>query len=314
MGTTSESDDALTRSLSAENVQLQQEFIAVLQAESLHSDNTIRAYATDIKAFLLWCQDSGFNPLTLRHQQLRLYLAYLDRSGYTRRTVNRHLSAVKGFYRCLVIQGSVETSPADVLQGPKQPKSLPRVMTTQDMQRLLSVYDVEDPTPRDLRNKALLELLYACGLRVSEASSLTLSQLDLKQRLAKPFGKGSKERIVPMHATAAKAIDRYLRLGRDELLRDEPLPNVFISNSGGVMSTNAIREVFKNALQIAGLDTSLSPHAVRHTFATDLLSGGADLRSVQEMLGHSSLSTTQIYTHLTPEHLQKEHHQAHPRA
>lgn len=301
--------------LNEANEKLVERFYRGLQSESIHSLNTTRAYLTDIKAFLRWCERNNFDVLSLKHQQLRLYLAYLDAARYSRRTINRHLSAIKGFYRWLVIEGSLRASPADVLQGPKQAKTLPHVLTTAEMDKLLGVYKCQntDPAPSDMRNLALLELLYASGLRVSEASDLTLSQLDLSQGFVRPIGKGSKERIVPIHQEARDVLRDYLNKARPILLGENNLPYVFVSNRGNKMSTNAIRGVFKYALRSAGLDESLSPHAVRHSFATDLLSGGADLRSVQEMLGHASLSTTQIYTHLTPEHLQSEHHRAHPR-
>lgn len=292
-------------------------FCDSLAAEKNFSKHTVRSYRTDVCAYLVWCQHAELEPLAINHRQVRRYLAYLDQAGYKRSTVNRHLSAVKGFYRWLVISEQLETSPADVLQGPKRGKPLPRVIQQKDMERLLSVcVDGKDPadvTAEDIRNQALLELLYACGLRVSEASGLLVDRVDLRHGLVRVMGKGSKERIVPMHATACRAMQRYLQEARPELLGDKDSPNVFVTSRGVQMSTNAIRTVFKRALREAGLDESLSPHAVRHSFATDLLSGGADLRSVQEMLGHSSLSTTQVYTHLTADHLQKAHHQAHPR-
>lgn len=303
--------------LSAEHENLIGDFRISLEVESNDSPHTVRGYCADVRAFLMWCERDGRDPLTMRHQQLRLYLAYLDQAQYSRTTINRHLSSLKSFYRWLVITGLCEVSPAEVLQGPKQPRSLPHVMTAQDMQRLLAV-SVADKHPDevtacDIRNQALLELLYACGLRVSEASGLQLDGLDFEQGLVRVWGKGSKERLVPLHATARTSLMRYLSGPRDELLAGKASCYVFVSTRGRQMSTDAIRRVFKAALRQAGLDESFSPHAVRHTFATDLLSGGANLRSVQEMLGHASLSTTQIYTHLTSEYLQREHCRAHPR-
>ena len=164
-----------------------------------------------------------------------------------------------------------------------------------------------------MRDDALLELLYAAGLRVSEVSSLELARLDLNQGFVRVMGKGSKERLVPLHQKACQVLENYVLHARPVLKRDSESSYVFLSVHGRPLSTNTIRTVFKKKLHEAGLDESLSPHAMRHSFATDLLSGGADLRSVQEMLGHSSLSTTQIYTHLTSEHLKEVHHQSHPR-
>ncbi len=311
------SEASLSTSLTPAHEQLVRDFRTSLQVELNDSPHTVRGYCADVRAFLRWCERELRDPLTLHHQQIRLYLAYLDQAQYSRTTINRHLSSLKSFYRFLVVTQVCETSPAEVIQGPKQPRSLPHVMTASDMQRLLSV-SVADKKPEevtacDIRNQALLELLYACGLRVSEASGLVLDGIDFKQALVRVWGKGSKERLVPLHETALEALSRYVTEARDELLAGKSSSFVFVSTRGRQMSTDAIRRVFKAALRQAGLDESFSPHAVRHTFATDLLSGGANLRSVQEMLGHASLSTTQIYTHLSAEYLQQEHSRAHPR-
>lgn len=292
-------------------------YCRALSVEDGDAALTVRSYRCDVAAFFRWCEREELDPLGISHQQIRRYLAYLDQARYARTTINRHLSALKGLYRWLVVTHRIESSPADILQGPKQPRSLPRVVRPGDMERLLAVSveakDPADVTPEDLRNQALLELLYACGLRVSEASGLLVARVDLREGTVRVRGKGSKERLVPLHATACRAVERYLTEARPVLLAGRTSPYVFVTPRSTQMSTNAMRTVFKAALRAAGLDESLSPHAVRHSFATDLLSGGADLRSVQEMLGHASLSTTQIYTHLTPEHLQQVHHQAHPR-
>ena len=301
----------------SEPVQLLDSFCLFLSAQRNASEQTVRAYRTDIMAFLGWCDRESVDALGATHREVRRFLAYLDQAKYSRRTVNRRLSAVKSFYRWLVVEGVVDSSPAEVLQGPKQGKPLPRAVHRQDMDRLLSSplgdLQPEEASPSQLRDRAILELLYASGLRVSEAAGLRLSGLDLRERFVRVMGKGSKERIVPLHVTACKVLDDYLRLGRPSLLGSKRSDAVFVSTRGNDMSANAVRVVFKQALRKAGLDESLSPHAMRHSFATDLLAGGADLRSVQEMLGHSSLSTTQVYTHMTPEHLRKAHHQAHPR-
>ena len=192
------------------------------------------------------------------------------------------------------------------------------MLSQKEIEALFSVYSDEGvaqtlPFEERIRNQALIEFLYACGARVSEASGLLVKNIDYKQSLVKVLGKGGKERFIPMHDLANKALYRYQTQARPVFLNDAYSGHFFLSSHGKPLSTNAIRGIFKKALRLAGLDETLSPHALRHTFATDLLSGGADLRSVQEMLGHSSLSTTQMYTHLSPEHLKKEHHLAHPR-
>lgn len=304
-------------------------FCTSLSVEHNRSAHTVRNYRADIEAYLRWCKRSNLDPLCVHHQQIRRYLVYLDQARYSRTTINRHLSSIKGFYRWLVVEGYCQSSPADVLQGPKQPKVLPRIIASSEMDCLLDTAEDKvhhdeanhsDTNNRkkmseaiDLRNEAVLELLYATGLRVSEASSLTLSRLDLEQGFVRVMGKGSKERIVPLHKKACKVLRTYLDQARGVFLKDANSPYVFLSSRGNKLSTNTIRLLFKESLREAGLDESLTPHAMRHSFATDLLSGGADLRSVQEMLGHSSLSTTQIYTHLTSEHLKDVHHASHPR-
>ncbi|MBR2789595.1 MAG: tyrosine-type recombinase/integrase, partial [Eggerthellaceae bacterium] len=203
--------------------------------------------------------------------------------------------------------------------GPKKPKSLPHTIRSTDMQKLLSVYAAFDGSgaaiersPQELRDGALLEFLYACGARVSEASGLKLTDVDFAQGQVKVFGKGMKERYIPLHPTSLKVMKRYLLEARPLLAR-QPSDYFFLSDTGKQMNTDVIRRMYKRALGLAGLDLSLSPHAMRHTFATDVLDGGADLRSVQEMLGHASLSTTQIYTHVSTARLKDVHHQALPR-
>ena len=304
-------------------------FCKSLATQYNKSAHTIRNYRIDIEAYLRWCRREYIDMLTARHQQIRRYLAYLDQAQYARTTINRHLSSIKAFYRWLVIEGKCQGNPAAILQGPKQPKTLPRVISTHDIDRLLEESDqtsgcesnktssnkhsAELAQALRIRNEALLELLYAAGLRVSEASSLLLSGLDLQQGFVRVMGKGSKERLVPLHQKACEALTEYLQYGRPLLRKHPDNSYVFLSVRGNKLSTNTIRSIFKERLHEVGLDESLSPHALRHSFATDLLSGGADLRSVQEMLGHASLSTTQIYTHLTSDHLKEVHRTSHPR-
>lgn len=296
-------------------------FCDALRVERNASEHTIRAYRVDVSDYLRWASRNDLNPLLASHRQLRRYLGELDRAGYSRTTVNRRLSALRGFFRWLNVMEIVEGDPVGVLQGPKQAQSLPSVIRPADMAKLLSVHssqgvDSNDPAwnSSDLRDQAILEFLYACGARVSEASSLLVSDVDFTQGQVKVFGKGSKERIIPLHDMALASMRTYALQARPELLGDNDCAWFFVSNRGNRMSADAIRKMFKKTLRAAGLDESLSPHDMRHTFATDLVSGGADLRSVQEMLGHASLSTTQIYTHVSSDRLRAIHRQAHPRA
>lgn len=288
--------------------------------ERAASTHTLRAYSTDLRSYLDWCERSGHDPFAVSHQDLRAFLSELGRARYARTTINRHLSSIKGFYRWLNVAGELPFDPACALQGPRQSRHLPHVIRPQEMVRLLTVHSDRDfsgrartQSPSDMRDQALLEFLYACGARISEASGLKVADIDLGQRQARLFGKGRKERIVPLHDLCAASFTRYFHFGRDALLKGKESPFFFVSTRGNQMKTDAMRKMFKKAVRAAGLDDAVSPHDMRHTFATDLLSGGADLRSVQEMLGHASLSTTQVYTHLSAERLKTVHARAHPR-
>ena len=295
-------------------------FCDSMRIERNSSVHTVRAYRVDLLDFGRWALRIGLDPFQISHKQLRSYLGELDQAQYSRTTINRRLSALRGFYRWLNITNVIDCDPASALQGPRQQKSLPHVIRTSDMIKLLSVYGKKDgagklreQSPADMRNLAMLEFLYACGARVSEASGLKMKDVDFERGQVKVFGKGSKERIIPLHEMALSSLQTYLLLARPLLLKEKHCDFFFVSTRGSGMTTDAIRKMFKETLRVAGLDETLSPHALRHTFATDLLNGGADLRSVQEMLGHASLSTTQIYTHLSTERLRSVHHQAHPR-
>ncbi len=296
-------------------------YCEALRVENNASAHTIRAYRTDLNDFTRWSAREGYDILTMDHRLLRLYLADLDQARYTRTTINRRLSSLKGFYRWLNATDVIETDPAGILQGAKRAKHLPHVIRPEDMAKLLSVYGgaaddgrMDDRSPSDIRNRALLEFLYACGARISEASDLLLSQVYFDSKQVKVFGKGSKERIIPLHDMALHSMRDYLRRGRPLLLEGKSSEYFFVSDRGKHMSADVMRKVFKKAVRTAGLDETLSPHDMRHTFATDVLAGGADLRSVQEMLGHASLSSTQVYTHLSPAHLKEVHEKAHPRS
>lgn len=301
---------------------LAERFCNALRLERGLSPHTVRAYRVDISDYLRWTQRCEVDPLKATLRDLRRYLGELDRAQYSRTTVNRRLSALRAFYRWLLEHGCVDSDPVCALQGPREGRRLPRVICAADMVRILEVHAgttlegrVRDRSPQDMRDQALLELLYACGVRVSEASGLLMGDVDLDCRQIKVFGKGSKERIIPLHDLAADSLRSYALYARPKLLEAavEDCPYCFVSNRGGRYSTDAIRKMFKATLSAAGVDQTFSPHDVRHTFATDLLNGGADLRSVQEMLGHSSLSTTQIYTHVSAARLKEIHHRAHPR-
>lgn len=284
----------------------------MLVVERNSSQHTVRNYRLDLLDFGRWAARSSVNPLCVTRRDMRSYLGDLDYAQYSRRTVNRRLSSVRSFFRWLAAEGLVESNPADVVSGPKLARSLPRTIPPADMAHLLSVWRGSDK-PSDMRNRAILEFLYACGARISETSGLLVDNVDFDTAQVRVFGKGSKERIVPLHELAIASMRDYLFNARPALLAGKESPYFFVSTRGNQMSPDALRKMFKQSLLAAGLDQTLSPHDMRHTFATDLVEGGADLRSVQEMLGHSSLSTTQIYTHVSISHLKEEHRRTLPR-
>ncbi len=296
-------------------------YLEHLRIEDAASDHTLRSYRTDLESFSRWCARQGVDALKADHRTLRGYLGELDGARYARATINRHLSALRGFYRWLESNGVLEADPTDALQGPKTKRHLPHVIKREEMRRLMAVHGPADEygQPReqsasDKRDQAILEFLYACGARISEAAGLKLGDIDFRQKSVRVFGKGRKERIIPLHDLCIRSLVAYRDEARSELLDGAESERFFIGNSGKPMSADSMRNMFKCTVRAAGLDESTSPHDMRHSFATDLLDGGADLRSVQEMLGHSSLSTTQIYTHLSPARLKAAHAQAHPRA
>ena len=296
-------------------------YLESLRVEQAASKHTQRSYRTDLEAFLRWCARHDVEPRRATHRQLRSYLGELDAARYSRATINRHLSSLHGFYKWMNLRGYAESDPASVLSGPKLSRHLPHVLKQGEMDRLLAVHgpvaengQPREQTPADKRDQAILELLYACGARISEAASLTIADVDFKSRLVRLFGKGGKERIVPLHDLCVATLRTYIDEARPLLLDGKRSERLFITTRGNPMSADAMRVMFKKTVRQAGLDGRLSPHDMRHTFATDLLAGDADLRSVQEMLGHASLSTTQIYTHLSASRLKEAHHLAHPRA
>jgi len=287
-------------------------YLRYLEVERGLSSHTVRAYASDLARYLEWTERSGTDPIALDHRALRRYLAELDRARYSRTTIKRRLSAVRSFFNYLVTEDIVASDPASVLLAPKAPSRLPRLVPDEVLQAL---FDAPDPhTPAGARDRAILELLYASGARVSELSSLDLKGLDLAQGQITVMGKGSKERVIPIHRFAADRLRDYLAEGRPALAKPDSSEAVFLSVRGNRFSEDAIRRMFKRYLTQAGAQTSLSPHAMRHTFATHLLDRGADLRTVQELLGHVALSTTQIYTHVSMKRLKDVHGSTHPRA
>jgi integrase/recombinase XerD len=292
--------------------ELVERFIVHLTHERGLSPNTARAYRADLQRFLEWADRLSLDPLAVSHRQMRLYLAELDAARYARRTISRRLSAVRAFFEFLMREGTVTSDPASVLSAPKLHRSLPRMVPTIELEALLDAPSQD--TPIGIRDGAVIELLYATGARVGELSGLRLSDLDLAQGQMTVMGKGSRERLLPLHETARRRLREYLQGSRPFLAKGRSLDSVFLSTRGNRLSEDAIRRLFKKYVVAVGASSNLSPHSVRHTFASHMLEAGADLRTVQELLGHVALTTTQIYTHLSMARLKDVHRNAHPRS
>lgn len=274
------------------------------------SSHTVRGYQSDLEQFERWLDDFGADVSTITYRQLRGYLAYLSQAGYSKTTIGRRLSTVRSFFSFLVSIEKRSDNPAALLRNPKTGRPLPKALTASEIDALFSVISTD--TPEGARDLALLEFMYATGARVAEVSGVVLSDVDYHQGTVLLRGKGSKERIVPLYPLAVKTLEHYCAHARPQLGQPSS-DSIFLSTRGNQMSPEAIRRVLKKYCIAAGLPSHVSPHSLRHTFASDLLKNGANLRSVQELLGHENLSTTQVYTHLTNAHLKAVHQQTHPR-
>ncbi|MCL2882605.1 MAG: tyrosine recombinase XerC [Coriobacteriia bacterium] len=293
-------------------------FLAELRGVRGLSQHTVSAYASDLAAYADWGERNRYDLLTIDYRSLRGYLAELDAAAYERTTIARKMACLRAFYVFLTEKGLIERNPAELLQSPKLGRRLPKALDSDELQRLLGA--VDESTPSGQRDSALLEFLYATGARVSEVAAVTVADIDYDSGRVRLMGKGSKERYVPLHPLALAKLRDYEAQVRPELLAHNtkatsPLPGgLFLSTRGNALSSDAIRRIVHRYGLLAGIAPTFSPHSLRHTFATDLLNEGLDLRSVQELLGHANLSTTQIYTHLSTRRLQEAYHQAHPRA
>jgi len=294
----------------AETGPLLDRYLTALQAERNLSRFTVRNYATDLRHLFDWLAERTTDPLTLTRQVFRSYLASMIDAGTAQGSIARRVSTARSFYKWLRLVGALDADPLANVSGPKQARRLPKALTLEDITNVIAAADGERPA--DLRDRALLEVMYACGLRVSEASSLGLGDVDLEQNALLVHGKGNKQRVAVMGEPARRALERYLRHGRPKILRTPKgvrpaagTPAVFLNRGGGRLSQRRIQLIVRKYALKAGLDARVHPHLLRHTFATHMLDGGADLRVVQELMGHASPNTTQIYLHVTEERQRK---------
>ncbi len=286
-------------------------FLDALWLERGLSESTLRAYRTDLLAFAAWQERRGGALEVADRAAVLGYLAERVHSGARPRSTARLLSSLRRFYGWLLREGGIRNDPTVDVQSPRTGQSLPAALTESDVEALLAAPEVDDPV--GLRDRAMLEVLYASGLRVSELVSLTLSQVNTRQGVVRIVGKGNRERLVPLGETALDWMERYLREARPALLRRRLCDTVFLTGRGAGMTRQAFWYRIRRHAVTAGISKPLSPHTLRHSFATHLLNHGADLRVVQLLLGHSDLSTTQIYTHVARQRLQDLHAEHHPR-
>ncbi|MCR4399351.1 MAG: site-specific tyrosine recombinase XerD [Syntrophomonadaceae bacterium] len=288
-------------------------FQAYLNFERGLSPNTLQAYRRDLVHFMRFLAARGVDRWSaVTRSRVSEYLNLLVDGGAAQATLARSLSALRAFFRFMVQEGYCPANPTDNMDSPRTGRKLPRVLSVQDMERLL-----EQPsplTPRGLRDRAMLELMYATGLRVSELLALQLDDVNLSAGYVRCLGKGSKERIVPVNQTSIFWVERYLSHGRNLLLRQPGERTLFLNASGRRMTRQGFWKLLAAYAAAAGIESDVTPHTLRHSFATHLLENGADLRAVQEMLGHADIGTTQIYTHLTGTRLREVYRKSHPRA
>jgi integrase/recombinase XerD len=298
--------------VTAESVQLRNQMTAFLnfcRLEKGLAKNSLEAYAADLSRFSAFIGVGGTLPGT---EEIRHYLDHLTESGLSGRSVGRHLTTLRSFYGFLLREGQAETDPTEHLRSPKQWQTIPKFLNLEEINKLIQAPDVTRPT--GLRDRAMLELLYASGLRVSELCRLGISDLNLEMAVLRTTGKGNKQRLVPVGTPAVQAVEDYIQKGRAPLLKGRASRYLFITARGGCLTRQAFWKLLGGYGRKVGIFHGLTPHVLRHSFATHLLEGGADLRSVQVMLGHVDISTTQIYTHVMRSRLRDTVEKHHPRA
>jgi site-specific recombinase XerD len=276
------------------------------------AERTRKAYGVDLGGFAEWAGDQGLGPGDVRHRDVRRYGAGLSSAGAAPATVARKLAAIRGLYGYLVRVEKVGANPAELVSSPKRSEKLPTVLTTEQMRTLLE--RIPARTPLELRDRAMLELAYSCGLRCEEIVNLDEDSLDFETEQLRVLGKGQKERLLPVGEPAQRALRRYRERGRRALLADPRERALFLSKSGRRLSNSDVTRRLGLWTREAALAAGVSPHALRHSFATHLLEGGADLRTIQELLGHASISTTQVYTRVDAARLRDTYAASHPRA
>ena len=288
---------------------LTKEYLSYLKVEKGLAANSLESYARDLAKLKAWADKNGLDLLTLTRQELREWLIDLGHTKLSENSKRRMISAMRGFYKFLLIDGHLTKNPSDNLDSPQKGLYLPKFLNQSEIETLLAQPDVSTET--GLRDRAILELMYACGLRVSEAVTLTMKDVDLDSGILTTTGKGSKTRRVPVGSSAVEWLKTYLVVRRRK--ENVEIQNLFVTPLGKPLNRQIIYDFVREYAEKCGLK-GVSPHTLRHSFATHLIQNRADIRSVQQMLGHSDISTTQIYTHITDAHLKRSYDQFHPRS
>lgn len=299
------------------NKDILDQFRAYIVVEKNFSEHTAKGYVSDVLSFLIWLEEGRVENVDFN--KIREYLRFIHKYNYKKTTISRKISALRTFYKYLYRERMVESNPVTGISAPKREKVLPKFMSKDEIEQILNNVNIESPA--GFRNRAILELLWATGMRISELSGLNFGDLNLEHNEIKVFGKGSKERIVLVSERAKSYLERYIKTARRLVAEDFPVPSpdiedspVFINNTGFRLNPKTIRNVINSVVEKAELPKHVTPHMFRHSFATFLIENGADLRVVQELLGHASISNTQIYTHISTKHLTDTYNKAHPRA
>lgn len=288
-------------------------YLAYLNVERGLAQNTLEAYGRDLKSYIRFLKKHNIGSFKDTEKEVvRAYLEQLHNMGRATSTISRNLASIKSFYQFMVREDLLDADPSVHLESPKVTKRLPRVLNLSEVESLLNQPDLEDA--HSIRDKAMLEVIYATGIRVSELVSLNVPDINLGAGYLRCLGKGSKERIVPLGSVAIKFLDLYLQMARPELVRKATESALFVNHHGRRLTRQGFWKIVKRYGQEANISENITPHTLRHSFATHLLENGADLRSVQEMLGHADISTTQIYTHVTRNRLKEVYRKSHPRA
>lgn len=291
-------------------------FLIYLEVEKNFSKHTIRAYNSDILSFLLWLDSVQIEETN--HTKLKDYLVFIQRFNYSKTTLARKIAAIRTFYRFLYREKIIDVNPANSVHAPKKTKSLPKFLSTMEIEQILN--NIKIDTPAGYRNRVILELLYATGMRISELSNLNFGNLNLAENEITVMGKGAKERIVLVSTRAKEFLEKYINNVRFMIVEDGQAPEqtenspVFINKTGYRLQPQSVRTAINDIVKKIELPKKVTPHVFRHSFATKLLENGADLRVVQELLGHASISNTQIYTHISTERLKEVYDKSHPRA